>query len=281
MPQISPFDSFNSTQLRSKAVCVAFGLLLAACGSSGEDTYVARDVEVLYNLAKDRLDARQYRFAAAAFDEVERQHPYSQWARRAQLNAAYAHYQSGNYEDSILAAQRFLQLHPGNSSAPYAYYLIALSHYQQIVDVGRDQAKTQQARDALTELIRRYPNSDYAIDAKLKLDLTNDHLAGKDMEVGRYYQKRKEFLSASMRFRNVIEQYQRTSHTPEALHRLVETYLALGIYDEAMRSAAILGHNFPDSKWYGYSYTLLADRGLDPSDAPRSGQSWLSRLWPF
>ncbi len=263
---------------RANAAVLAAVFMLAACGGSTEDRYVARDVDVLYNLAQDRLNQNQYRFAAVAFDEVERQHPYSQWARRAQLMAAYAHYQSGNYEDGILAAQRFLQLHPGNASAPYAYYLIALSHYEQIVDVGRDQEKTQQARSALTELIRRYPNSEYAIDAKLKLDLTNDHLAGKDMEVGRYYQKRKEFLAANLRFRSVVENYERTSHAPEALHRLVETYLALGIYDEAMTAASVLGHNYPDSKWYRYSYNLLSDRGLQPAT---SGQSWLARIWPF
>lgn len=270
--------SMNSGALRSLIV-IGVSLCLMACGGGvDEDSYVARDVDVLYNLAQDRLGKGQYRFAAAAFDEVERQHPYSQWARRAQLMAAYAHYKDGAFEDSILAAQRFLQLHPGNSSAPYAYYLIALAHYEQISDVRRDQAKTEDARTALVEVIRRYPQSDYAKDAKLKLDLTNDHLAGKDMEVGRFYQKRKEFLAASVRFRNVLETYERTSHAPEALHRLVETYLSLGIEEEARMAAAVLGYNYPDSKWYGFSYALLEGNGLQPA---RSGQSWLSRLWPF
>ena len=252
---------------------------LAACSSTlDEDTYLARDVEVLYNIGQDSLKKKRYGFAAAAFDEVERQHPYSVWARRGQLMAAYAHYMANNYDDSILSAERFLQLHPGNSSAPYAYYLIALGHYERISDVGRDQATTDAARNALTEVIRRYPSSDYARDAQLKLDLTRDHLAGKDMEVGRFYQKRQEYLSSVLRFRNVIEKYQTTSHAPEALHRLVESYLALGIYSEAKTAAAVLGHNFPDSKWYRYSYNLLNDRQMKPEG---SGGSWLGKLWPL
>ena len=253
--------------------------LLAACSSkSSEDKYVARDVEVLYNLGQDNLKRGRYRLASLAFDEVERQHPYSVWARRAQLMSGYAHYMKNDYDDAVLAAQRFLQLHPGNSSASYAYYLIALSHYEQISDVGRDQAKTHEAVAALTEVIRRFPETDYARDAQLKLSLTRDHLAGKDMEVGRFYMKRQEYLSASLRFRNVIERYQTTSHAPEALHRLVETYLALGIVDEAQMAGAVLGNNYPGSKWYRYSYALLTDSELEPE--VKEG-SWLGKLWPF
>lgn len=257
--------------------CALVGL--AACSSNDEeDTYIARDVEVIYNLAQDNLERGRYRFAAAAFDEVERQHPYSVWARRAQLMAAYSFYMSNEYDDAILAAERFLQLHPGNSSAPYAYYLIALSHYEQISDVGRDQEKTEQAESALIEVIRRFPDSEYAQDAQLKLNLTQDHLAGKDMEVGRFYMNRREYLAATVRFRRVIEKYQTTSHAPEALHRLVESYLALGIYDEAKMAAAVLGNNFPDSKWYRYSYSLLVDGKMSPE---AKGSSWLASLWPF
>ncbi|WP_262691130.1 outer membrane protein assembly factor BamD [Kordiimonas aestuarii] len=252
---------------------------VAACSSKDdEDRYIARDVEVLYNLAQDNLAKKRYKFAAAAFDEVERQHPYSVWARRAQLMAAYSHYMTNSYDDAILAAERFLQLHPGNRSAPYAYYLIALCHYEQISDVGRDQQKTVDAESSLVEVIRRFPNSDYAKDAKLKLDLTRDHLAGKDMEVGRYYQNRHEYLAAETRFRAVIENYQTTSHTPEALHRLVEIYLSLGIADEAKMAAAVLGHNFPGSKWYRYSYSLLSGKDMVPE---YSEKSWLSKIWPF
>ncbi|RMB11763.1 outer membrane protein assembly factor BamD [Eilatimonas milleporae] len=244
---------------------VVLGLGVAACGGGdNEDRYVARDVEVLYNLAQDNLERRRYRIAAAAFDEVERQHPYSVWARRAQLMAAYANYMSNNYDDAVLAAERFLQLHPGNASASYAYYLIAICHYEQIVDVGRDQDKTNLARDGLIEVIRRFPESEYARDAALKLDLTNDHLAGKDMEVGRFYLRRQEYLAAINRFRSVVDNYQTTSHTPEALHRLVESYLSMGMYSEAQMTAAVLGHNFSGSKWYRYSYELLTDKGLKP-----------------
>lgn len=261
----------------AKFACLgAAVLLVAACSGSKEDSYVARDVEVLYNLGKDQLERKRYTIAAAAFDEVERQHPYSVWARRAQLMAAYSYYQSSNYDDSILAAERFLQLHPGNANADYAYYLIALCYYERITDVGRDQSNTNEARNALIEVIRRFPESDYARDAKLKLDLTNDHLAGKDMEVGRFYMNRQEYLAAIIRFRSVIDNYETTSHVPEALHRLVEAYLALGIVSEAERAAAVLGANFPGSKWYGYSYRMM--HGEDPGAA---SSSIFAKLWPF
>ncbi|WP_262696121.1 outer membrane protein assembly factor BamD [Kordiimonas aquimaris] len=256
----------------------ALSIVLVACSSNDEDTYVARDVEVIYNFAYDALERKRYRLAAAGFDEVERQHPYSVWARRAQLMAAYSAYMSNQYDDAVLAAQRFLQLHPGNASAPYAYYLIALSHYEQISDVGRDQEKTEEAEVALIEVIRRFPESEYAQDAQLKLNLTQDHLAGKDMEVGRFYMQRKEYLSAIIRFRRVVEKYQTTSHAPEALHRLVESYLALGITDEAQMAAAVLGHNFPESKWYRFSYSQLVDGRLSPE---AKSNSWLSAIWPF
>lgn len=244
------------------ALCLAV-LGVAACSSKeSEDTYIARDVEVIYNLAQDNLERKRYRLAAVAFDEVERQHPYSIWARRAQIMAAYAYYMTNDYDESILAAQRFLQLHPGNRSAPYAYYLIAMCHYEQVSDVGRDQAKTQEATHALTEVVRRFPDTEYARDAALKLDLTRDHLAGKDMEVGRFYMKRQEYLAAIGRFRNVVDEYETTSHTPEALHRLVEGYLALGMHSEAKMAGVVLGHNFSGTKWYRYSYDLLTDRNI-------------------
>lgn len=239
--------------------CVMLGTLAACSSGGGEDKYIARDVEVLYNLAADSLERGLYSRAAVMFDEVERQHPYSAWARRSQLQAAYANYMSNKYDDAILAAERFLQLHPGNKDADYAYYLIAISHYEQIVGVERDQAKTQNALNALTEVLRRFPSSEYAQDAKLKLDLTNDHLAGKDMSVGRFYLRQNAYLAATKRFRNVVENYQTTSHVPEAMHRLVETYLAMGVEAEARRVAAVLGHNYPGSRWYKYSFDLLND----------------------
>jgi outer membrane protein assembly factor BamD len=239
------------------ALCVA---LLAGCaskGKKGELRYTARDVETLYNLASDTLARKKYRDAGALFDEVERQHPYSVWARRAQLMSAYSYYQGNKYDDAINAAQRFLSLHPGNKDAPYAYYLVAVSQYEQISDVRRDQKTTEKALDALQELVRRYPNSDYAADARLKLDLTKDHLAGKEMEIGRWYESRHEYLAAVIRFRKVIDTYNTTSHTPEALHRLVECYLSLGLREEAKQSAAVLGYNYPGSKWYERSFALM------------------------
>ncbi|MFM6853388.1 MAG: outer membrane protein assembly factor BamD [Sphingopyxis sp.] len=238
-------------------------LLLTGCAgrtAGPRDTrYVARDVNTLYNAAKDRMDSGQYKVAAALFDEVERQHPYSPWARRAQLMSAFNYYAAGEYTESISSAQRFLQTHPANRDAPYAFYLVALSYYEQITDVTRDQRITQQARDALGELIRRYPDSQYASDARLKLDLVNDHLAGKEMEIGRYYERSSRWLAATMRFRAVVDQYQTTSHAPEALYRLTESYLALGVPDEARRAAAVLGANYPGSEWYGRAYALLGD----------------------
>ncbi|MCB2083694.1 MAG: outer membrane protein assembly factor BamD, partial [Sphingomonadaceae bacterium] len=185
------------------------------------------------------------------------QHPYSQWATRAQVMAAFAYYQNGNYDEAILTADRFIQLHPGNKDAPYAYYLIALSYYEQISDVTRDQKITDQARAALTEVNRRFPQSEYAADARLKLDLVNDHLAGKEMEIGRFYQKSGKWLAAQLRFQNVVDNFQTTSHAPEALYRLVESSLALGVPEEAVKYAAVLGANYPGSEWYDKAYDLV------------------------
>lgn len=269
---------YEGPKLRKLLSAIIVAVAITACSSDDEDTYIARDVEVLYNLGVDQLGRGRYAAAAALFDEVERQHPYSVWARRSQLMAAYSHYQANEYEDSILSAERFLTLHPGNPSASYAYYLIAMSHYEQITDIGRDQRQTEQALAALQQVIRRFPNTEYARDAKLKLDLTRDHLAGKDMEVGRFYLRQKQYLAAIGRFRSVIENYQTTSHTPEALHRLVESYLAIGIVNEAQTVAAVLGHNFPDSKWYRYSYSLLAGKDLAPAGAPDE-RSWLKKIF--
>ncbi|MEI9851072.1 MAG: outer membrane protein assembly factor BamD [Sphingomonas sp.] len=233
--------------------------------------YVARDVGTLYSAAKARLDRNQYKLAAALFDEVERQHPYSVWARRAQLMGAFSYYLDGNYAEAIQSSQRFLAVHPGNRDAPYAYYLIGLSYYEQISDVTRDQKITQQALDALGELTRRYPNTKYASDARLKIDLVRDHLAGKEMEVGRFYERRGQWLSASLRFRTVVEQYQTTTHAPEALMRLTETYLALGLPEEAKRSAAVLGANYPGTDWYERAYKLMQDNAGKLQIAPAAG----------
>ena len=239
--------------------CVAI-LPTAGCArnrAKGDTSYVARDVSSLYAAAKRTMDQGDYETAAKLFDEVERQHPYSVWARRAQIMSAFNYYLGQKYTDAISSAQRFLTIHPGNVEAPYAHYLVAMSYYQQIADVTRDQATTQQAADSFGELIRRYPDSRYASDARLKLDLINDHLAGKEMEVGRFYQRSGNWLAATYRFRNVVDNYQTSSHAPEALERLVETYLALGIPEEAKKSAAVLGRNYPDTYWYRQSLRLL------------------------
>lgn len=255
----------TSTRPLALILVAALALPLAACnrggGTRADLPYVARDVGTLYTAAKDRLDRGQYKLAAALFDEVERQHPYSIWARRAQLMGAFAYYLDKNYTQAIQSAQRFLAVHPGNRDAPYAYYLIALSYYEQISDVTRDQKITQQALDSLGELNRRFPNTRYAADARLKVDLVRDHLAGKEMEVGRYYQVRGQWLASVMRFRNVIDNYQTTTHAPEALMRLVESYLALGIKDEAKKAAAVLGANYPGTEWYQRAYELMEKHG--------------------
>jgi outer membrane protein assembly factor BamD len=262
-------------------ICVSIGCLAVAAAllsgcSSDKETYQERPVEDIYNSAMDQLLSGQAGLAAKDFDEVERQHPYSVWARKAQLMAAYANYLDNDYDEAIFAAQRFLQLHPGNRDAPYAYYLIAVSYYEQISDVGRDQKITEQALQALQEVVDRYPETEYARDARLKIDLTRDHLAGKEMEIGRYYLKRGQYGAALSRFQYVITNYQTTTHVPEALHRLTECYLSLGINDEAQTSAAILGHNFPGSQWYQDSYVLLVDNDLAPKE---DQDSWLSRAW--
>lgn len=235
---------------------------LSACGggAANEDVaYVARDVESLYGEAQRRLDKGNTLVAAALFDEVERQHPYSPWARRAQLMSAFSYYIARDYNKSIQNAQRFLSIHPGNKDAPYAYYLIALSYYEQISDVNRDQKITEQARTALREVNRRFPQTEYAADARLKLDLVADHLAGKEMEIGRHYQRSGQWLAAAIRFRNVVDDFETTSHTPEALYRLTESNLALGIPNEAVKYAAVLGANYPGNEWYEKAYELVED----------------------
>jgi outer membrane protein assembly factor BamD len=247
---------------RSAAALIACALVLPVAGcagnkSTGDTAYVARDVNTLYALAKRKMDQGVYEDSAKLFDEVERQHPYSVWARRAQLMSAFSYYLARKYPEAISSARRFLTIHPGNKEAPYAHYLVAMSHYQQMEDVTRDQRITQQAADAFGELVRRYPESRYAADARLKLDLINDHLAGKEMEIGRFYQRSGNWLAATTRFRTVVEKYQTSSHAPEALHRLVESYLALGIPVEARKAAVVLGANYPDSVWYHRAYRLI------------------------
>jgi outer membrane protein assembly factor BamD len=255
-------------------LAVGVAALLTACAAE-KPKYVEKPVEELYNNAVDQMQQQEWTKAAAAFDEVERQHPYSVWATKAQLMAAYSLYQKNAYDDSIIALDRFIQLHPSHVDVPYAYYLKALCYYEQISDVGRDQKMTDLAAKALQDLITRFPQSKFARDAGLKLDLTRDHLAGKEMDIGRYYQNQHQYLAAINRFKYVIDNFQTTTHVPEALHRLVESYEALGLTDEATRTAAILGHNFPGSEWYIDSYELVEGT---PIREKKEKSAW---YWPF
>jgi outer membrane protein assembly factor BamD len=249
---------------RPALLLLAAALLpLSACAAlqgsrtKADTRYVARDVNTLYNAGWDRMREHNYRAAAVIFDEVERQHPYSVWARRAQLMSAFNYYAAGDHTKSIESARRFLSIHPGNRDAPYALYLVALNYYEQISDVTRDQAITRQALESLGEVVRRYPTTPYADDARIKVDLVRDHLAGKEMEIGRFYQRRRLWLAATVRFRTVIDDYQTTSHAPEALMRLTESYLALGVPQEAQRAASVLGANYPNTRWYQRAYELV------------------------
>tara|TARA_Y100000588_G_scaffold348217_1_gene397624 strand:- start:1314 stop:2159 length:846 start_codon:yes stop_codon:yes gene_type:complete len=267
------FSIRSASILHGFACALAALSLLTAC-SEDEEVYREQPVEELYNNAMDELLDGSFIDAAKGFDEVERQHPYSVWATRAQIMAAYAYYKNNNYDESIISADRFIKLHPGHRDVAYAYYLNAVSYYEQISDVGRDQGVTELALLSLQELVRRFPDTSYARDARLKIDLTRDHLAGKEMDVGRYYLTRGHYIAAVNRFRQVIERYQTTSHVPEALHRLTEAYLSLGMNHEAQVAGAVLGHNFPGSDWYLDSYALLEGVDLRPE---ADNQSWISQ----
>lgn len=235
-------------------------------------------VEQMYNQAARLLDSQRYFEAARQFDEVERQHPYSKWATRAQLMAGYAHYKDMKYDEALLALERFIQLHPGDENIAYAWYLKALCYYEQISDVRRDQRMTELALNSLTQVVERFPDSKYARDAGLKIDLTKDHLAGKEMEIGRYYLRRGHYQAGINRFEKVLQDYQTTTHVPEALHRLTESWLALGVEKEARRYASILGHNYPDSDWYKDSYKLLTGKTLD-NETAENKKSFLGKLF--
>jgi outer membrane protein assembly factor BamD len=244
--------------------------------------YREAPVEALYTAGAERIDKHEWNDAANYFKEVERQHPYSEWSRRAILMEAYAHYEANNYTDAIADADRFVTLYPGNAATPYAYYIKSICYFEQIVDVGRDQAATGQARAAFAEVIKRYPTTEYARDAKFKLDMTNDQLAGKEMTIGRYYLRAGDPVAAIGRFRNVLDTYQTTSDTPEALYRLVECYLTIGLAREAVQNGAVLGFNFPGDVWYRNAYQLLTSRGLRPATPPADYRGpGLPRLLPW
>jgi outer membrane protein assembly factor BamD len=282
--------SASRPTIRSLFVIAVVGFGLAGCdtinstinsltGKSSDDTkepvYIERPVDQIYGDAWKQINNGNYVLAAKQFDEVERQHPYSIWARRAMLMSAYCYYHANHYDDAISTADQYIALHPGSKEVAYAFYLKAISLYEQIVDVGRDQTSTEGALTALQDVVQRFPDSEYARDATLKIDLTMDHLAGKEMAVGRYYLNKGDYVGAINRFRTVVEQYQRTSQIAEALERLTEAYYALGVYNEAKTAAAVLGANYPGSPWYKDAYELLQGRHMKPEI---DQGSWISRI---
>jgi outer membrane protein assembly factor BamD len=264
------------------AGCCALALLVAplmACSLFNKDEdYIPDDpADKLYNQGLFLLNQEQdYKEAAKKFDEVDRQNPYSDWARKALLMSAYAYYQAQEYSDCINAAERYVTLHPGSPDAAYAQYLIGSSYYDQILDVSRDQARADKAINALEEVVRKYPDSEYATAAHKKIDMARDQLAGKEMEIGRFYMSKRDFIGAINRFKVVVTQYQTTRHVEEALERLTEAYISLGLMDEAQTAAAVLGHNFPDSTWYKDAYNLVRGAGGQPNE---NKDSWMSRAF--
>ncbi len=258
------------------ALALAASVALAGCAGQRQPPIESRSAQEIFLDAEAMLEDGRPREAAEMFDEVERLYPYSEWAKRSMLMSAFAYHEGGLYAESRGAADRYLSFFPADSDAPYAQFLIALSYYDQIVDIGRDQANTFEALQEMRDIIERYPDSDYAVSAQLKFELALDHLAGKEMEVGRFYLGRGHYTAAINRFRVVVEDYQTTTHTPEALHRLVESYLSLGLVPEAQTAAAILGHNFQGTVWYQDSYALLTGRGVRPADA---GDGWLNAVY--
>ncbi len=259
-----------SSRLALIAALMAATALSACAGTKKKPqlAYVERPVDQLYATGATRLDQHRWTEAVDYFEEVERQHPYSEWSRRSILMTAYAYYSGNQYEDAVAAADRFIQLYPGSPSAAYAYYLKAICYFEQIADVQRDQGATLNALASLRDVARRYPTSDYARDARVKVDMVYDQLAGKEMEVGRWYLRQNQPLAAIGRFKKVIDDYQTTSHTPEALYRLVEAYLTIGVVDEAKRNAAVLGFNYPGDRWYQDAYRLMERKGQPLPNRP-------------
>lgn len=260
------------------AVLLVLATMLGACSLFDKDA-VAPDepADKLYNEGLYLLNQKKEpKEAAKKFEEVDRQHPYSEWARKSLIMSAYAYYEAGAYEDCVNSARRYVTLHPGSPDAAYAQFLIGSSYFDQIPEISRDQTRTEKAVESLEEVSRKYPNSEYAVAAKRKIEMARDQLAGKEMEVGRWALQRREYTGAINRFKVVVTRYQRTRHVEEALMRLTEAYMALGIVDEAQTSAAVLGHNFPESRWYKDAYTLMQSRGLQPTE---NKASWISQAF--
>jgi outer membrane protein assembly factor BamD len=282
------FKQADQPKAPAKAVFLALSLaaapfFLSACMSEKDvdlSTYVEQTdpADVLYNQGLANMNAGRLGEASKKFAAVDRQHPYSEFARKAIVMGAFANYRQGNYDDAIAGAKRYLTLYPSSEDAAYAQYIIGLSYYRQIKDVTQDQKEARQTAQTMQELVTRWPESEYVEDAKTKIRFANDQLAGKEMQVGRYYLERREYIAAIKRFRNVVENYSTTRHVEEALARLTEAYYAMGLTDEAQTAAAVLGHNYPDSPWYKDSYKLLQSNGLQPRE---NASSWISKAGKF
>ncbi|MCW5703062.1 MAG: outer membrane protein assembly factor BamD [Bradyrhizobium sp.] len=275
----------SPARLRLAGILALMALPLGGCGTGDlwdkftqkDDTFVEQPPDKLYNEGLYLMNqSKDIKAASKKFEEVDRQHPYSDWARKSLLMSAYAFYSAGDYDSCIGAATRYVTLHPGSPDAAYAQYLIAASHYDQIPDISRDQGRTEKAINSLEEVVRKYPTSEYATSAKAKLEGARDQLAGKEMSVGRYYMKRRDYTGAINRFKTVVTRYQTTRHVEEALFRLTEAYMSIGIVGEAQTAAAVLGHNFPDSRWYKEAYNLVKSGGLEPSE---NTGSYISRAF--
>ena len=272
------FENRNPVSATFKCIGIVGLLLIAACTKTGESSTEFVDniepADLLYNQGLANLDAGDRREARKKFEAVDKQHPYSELSRKSLLMLTFMSYRDGNYPDSVSTGKRYVSLYPGSKDAAYAQYLVGMSHFRQIPDVTRDQNTTAKAYTAMKVIVDRYPESEYSEDAKAKMRVAFDQIAGKEMLVGRYYQERREFLAAVNRFRKVVEQFQTTRHVEEALARLAESYLALGLVNEAQTATAVLGHNFPDSQWYKDSYELLRTGGLEPRE---NKNSWISK----
>lgn len=271
------------TKKTSLILATAMAIAISGCSNKGKEkedvSLDGKSPEAIFNSGEALLSKRKSERAAVRFSEVERLYPYSDWAKRSVIMSAFAYHEADMYDESRSAAQRYLDFYPADDDAPYAQYLIALSFYDQIDNVSRDQGVTFQALQALKTTVERYPDSEYSTSALLKFDLALDHLAGKEMEIGRYYLKRGHFTAAINRFRIVVEDFQTTTHTPEALHRLVESYLSLGIETDAQTAGAILGHNFQGSDWYKDSHVLLTGQGISTDVENKKSSRWLRRIW--
>lgn len=296
MRDLFPVKTSKLVTLFSAIGLIGFSIFaLSGCSGKKPQThlvYEERPVDVLFNTGMQRLDSKSWTEAIDYFQEVERQHPHSEWSRRSIVMQIYANYMAERYAESSTAADHFISLYPGSELASYAYYMKANNSFEQIVDVGRDQGYTVQALSMFGEVVKRYPTSEYAKDSRLKLDMVRDQLAGKEMAVGRYYINRNEPLAAIGRFKSVITTYQTTSHTPEALYRLVEANVMMGLIDEANRNAAVLGYNYPGDRWYQAAYKLMQEKGQTLSVAPNANgakgaetpkpkkKGWLARILP-